>query len=107
MPRCIYCREELGNEHFNREHVIPRHLGTFENNQTLIRTVCASCNSYFSANLEHAFGRDSFEAIFRLRHGQKPLGEFDGFAGERLNFRIPAGKPGAGVLVTNRRSAGG
>jgi hypothetical protein len=63
MPTCIYCREELGTEHFNKEHVIPRQLGTFENNQTLIHTVCASCNSYFNVNLEHALGCDSFEAI--------------------------------------------
>jgi 5-methylcytosine-specific restriction endonuclease McrA len=85
MPTCVYCREELGNEYFNRKHVIPRQLGTFENNQTLIRTVCASCNRHFSASLEDAFGRDSFEAIFRLRHGQRPLSEFDGFAGDSVN----------------------
>lgn len=100
MPICIYCKDELGTEYFNREHVIPLLLGSFENNQTLIHTVCAGCNKYFSVNLELAFGRDSFEAIFRLRHGQKPVNEFGGFVGERLNFRIPAGKPGAGVVVT-------
>ncbi len=100
MPTCIYCREVLGTEHFNREHVIPRQFGTFENNQTLIHIVCSGCNSYFSINLEHALGRDSFEAIFRLRHGQKLPREFDGFAGDRVSFRIPADKPGAGVVVS-------
>jgi hypothetical protein len=99
MATCIYCREELGTEHFNKEHVIPRLFGTFEGNQTLIHTVCSGCNNYFSLNLEHALGRDSFEAIFRLRHGQKLPHEFNGFAGDRLSFRIPAGKPGAGVVV--------
>ena len=71
MPTCIYCCEKLGAECFNREHVVPRQFGTFENNLTLVHSVCSGCNNYFSANLEHALGRDSFEAIFRLRHGQK------------------------------------
>jgi hypothetical protein len=99
MPTCIYCRAKLGTQHFNKEHVIPRQFGTFENNQTLIHTVCFDCNSYFSGNLERALGRDSFEAVFRLRHGQKPSCEFGGFAGSRLSFRIPAGMAGAGVVV--------
>lgn len=35
MATCIRPEEKLGNERFNREHVIPRELGTFETNQTL------------------------------------------------------------------------
>ena len=107
MTTCLYCREELGAVHFNKEHVIPRQFGTFENNQTLIHSVCSSCNNYFSINLEHALGRNSFEAIFRLRHGQKLTREFDGFAGARLRFRIPADQPGAGVVVTPAASPDG
>jgi hypothetical protein len=99
MPTCIYCRDELSLREFDKEHVIPRQFGGFENNQTLIHTVCARCNRNFSVTLEHALGRDSLEAIFRLRHGQKAVADFSGFAGERLQFRIPAGQPGAGVVV--------
>jgi hypothetical protein len=56
MRTCIYCREELGTEHFNKEHVIPLQFGTFENNQTLIHTVCRNCNAYFGNSLENALG---------------------------------------------------
>ncbi len=45
-------------------------------------------------------GRNSFEAIFRLRHGQKLRRDFVGFANDRLSFRIPASKRGAGMVVT-------
>jgi hypothetical protein len=100
MPICIYCRDELGTEHFNREHVIPLQFGAFENNQTLVNSVCRECNAHFGRTLENALGRNSFEAIFRLRHGQKLRRDFVGFADDRLSFRIPASKRGAGMVVT-------
>jgi hypothetical protein len=100
MPMCIYCRDELGTEHFNREHVIPLQFGAFENNQTLVNTVCRDCNAYFGRSLENALGRNSLEAIFRLRHGHKLRSDFVGFANDRLSFRIPANKSGAGMVVT-------
>jgi len=56
------------------------------------------CNSHFS-NLERTYGRNSFEAIFRLRHQQRDLSDFEGFDKSRLSFRLPAGTPGAGVIV--------
>ena len=42
LPMNAFARK--GKEHFNKDHVIPRQLGTFEYNQTLIYTVCSSCN---------------------------------------------------------------
>ena len=100
MPTCIYCREELGTEHFNKEHVVPLQFGAFENNQTLVHTVCRHCNTYFGRSLENALGRNSFEAIFRLRHGQKLHRDFVGFADGRLSFRIPSSQRGTGMIVT-------
>jgi hypothetical protein len=99
MQRCIYCLELKGAEYFNKEHVVPCQLGTFQNSQTLVLTVCSDCNSYFGQDLENTFGRNSFEAILRLRHGQKSARDFTGFPRGRLSFRLPAGKPGAGVVV--------
>jgi hypothetical protein len=99
MPTCIYCLRDLPEERFNREHVIPQQLGSFENCPILVRTVCAECNSYFGNSLELAFGRDSIEAVYRLRHGQKRPEEFEGFNGERLQFRVPGNMPGGGLVL--------
>lgn len=47
MFTCIYCLQNLSREHFNKEHVIARQLGSFQDSPTLIRAVCMGCNRYF------------------------------------------------------------
>jgi hypothetical protein len=88
MPTCIYCKLDLPEKRFNREHVVPQQLGSFENSPVL-RIVCIECNSYFGGSLELVFGRDSLEAVSRLRHGQKRPKEFVKFNSERLRFKTP------------------
>jgi hypothetical protein len=61
--------------------------------------VCTGCNRYFGQSLELAFGRDSIEAVYRLKYEQKRPEEFRGFDGERLAFRIPANLPAGGVVL--------
>lgn len=92
---------------FNKEHVVPRQLGSFENSPTLIEKVCLDCNRFFGKTLELAFGRDSIEAVYRLRHGQKRPNEFDGFRGSRLSFKVPAHLPGGGVVLEPRPGPSG
>ena len=66
---CIYCGSTTLPT--NREHVMSRALGTFEQNGTL-DCVCDECNKYFADNLELPLGRDSREALFRIDLGLKP-----------------------------------
>lgn len=107
MITCIYCMRDLPKHHFNREHVVPRLLGSFEDSPTLLDTVCTECNRYFGNSIELAFGRDSIEAFYRLRFGQKRAEEFQGFNGERLLFRVPEDMPGGGVVLTPAASPDG
>jgi hypothetical protein len=65
-------------------------FGTFENNLTLF-CVCAGCNNSFS-KLELFLGRDSAEAIQRVRFGLKPPAAAKKIRGTRLTFR--ADQPG-------------
>ena len=108
MPTCIYCVQVLPEESFNKEHVIPRQLGSFHDNPTLIHAVCIECNRYFGSSLELAFGRDSIEAVYRLRHGQKrPEDIVERFKGERLSFRIPGNMPAGGAILVPAASPDG
>jgi hypothetical protein len=107
MCRCIYCLRDLPAEGFNREHVVPRQLGSFENSPTLLHAVCIECNRYFGNSIELAFGRDSIEAVYRLQYGQKPVEEFQGFNGERVFFRVPGNMPGGGVVLMPAASPDG
>jgi hypothetical protein len=107
VPICIYCLRELPTHAFNKEHVVPRQLGAFENSPTLIEQVCLDCNRLFGNTIELAFGRDSIEAVYRLRHGQKRPNDFDGFKGNRLSFKIPAHLPGGGIVLEPRPSTSG
>lgn len=58
---CIYCKKS--NTPKNVEHVLPKMLGKFENNLTLIGMVCQECNQFFSKDIELALGRDSIYGI--------------------------------------------
>ena len=51
--KCIYCLAEKELSEFNREHVVPRMMGTYNNGFVLNDyQVCEECNSYFSKELE-------------------------------------------------------
>jgi hypothetical protein len=68
--KCIYCLEDKEEAEFNREHVIPRMMGTYQNGFVLNNNqVCQECNSYFSRELENPIGLDSLEAFLRMQHG--------------------------------------
>jgi len=97
--RCIYCLRLLSESQFNREHVLPQHLGRFQDNLVLRRSVCRECNQSLGQQLETWLGRDSYEALLRLRFGQKPLAELDEFHGKGVAIRIPAGSEWAGALL--------
>ena len=62
--KCIYC----GSQNiFNKEHVIPQFLGTFEPINPTLKTkdklVCQNCNSKIFSSLETEFKEDSWEGI--------------------------------------------
>lgn len=74
QSKCIYCLEDKPEDEFNREHVIPQMMGTFEENQVLNNLqVCIECNSYFSRELENNISLDSIEALYRVRFGNKKI----------------------------------
>jgi len=82
---CIYCLEEKEEDEFNREHVIPRLMGRYENGLVLNSyQVCKDCNSYFSENIEDKMSLDSYEALLRMQYSKKVMSD-----GRRLgNSRI-------------------
>lgn len=50
LHRCIWCVTDKLESEFNVEHVMPQAFGTFEQNFTLIHTVCAACCEARSPN---------------------------------------------------------
>ncbi|MDD2392385.1 MAG: HNH endonuclease [Bacilli bacterium] len=62
--KCIYCNKEKEKKLFNTEHVLPRMLGTFQENLTIKGHVCKNCNSVIFSSLESRFKEDSEEGIF-------------------------------------------
>ncbi|MDD3940269.1 MAG: HNH endonuclease [Candidatus Pacebacteria bacterium] len=62
--KCIYCNKEKEKELFNTEHVLPRMLGTFQENLTIKGHICKNCNSVIFSSLESRFKEDSEEGIF-------------------------------------------
>ncbi|MGB3552418.1 MAG: HNH endonuclease [Candidatus Binatus sp.] len=97
--RCIYCLRLLPENQFNRDHVLPYHLGHFEANFVLHPLVCRECNDSLGKQLETWLGRESYEALLRLRFGQKPLADLDEFHGKGVAIRIPPGSEWAGALL--------
>ena len=96
---CIYCRTTK-KARFPREHVIPEAFGKFKNNFTL-RSVCGECNTYFGKELELFLGRDSGEALLRLRYGLKPMAEARELRNTRteLTVNVPGPWLGARILL--------
>lgn len=72
MPKCIYCLKEKDEKEFNREHVVSRMMGTYQDGFVLNhQQVCEKCNTYFSTELEVKIGLDSLESFLRMQHGNK------------------------------------
>jgi len=89
MPTCLYCTRTDPPGGFTREHVLQDAFGSFKNALTLHDTVCRSCNQYFGDHLDHAFARDSIEAVLRLVHGVKDPKEIRGMLKRRVRVRQP------------------
>ena len=69
--KCIYCLQEKNDTDFNREHVVPRMMGTYQDGYVLSNyEVCEECNSYFSRELEDKIGLNSMEGFLRMQHGR-------------------------------------
>lgn len=72
--QCIYCLEEKDEPEFNREHVISRFMGTYENAPVLNNfQVCEKCNSYFCEHIENVVSFDSLEGLLRIEHRPTPM----------------------------------
>ncbi len=75
--KCIYCYEDKPTSAYKKvEHVIPQSFGRFENNFTLRRLVCDSCNKFLGDSLEIALARDTLEGQSRTDFGVKRAEEF-------------------------------
>lgn len=72
LHRCIFCLEEKPAAEFNREHVVPRMMGTYDGSGPVLShyEVCRECNSYFSIQLENEIALDSYEALIRIINGR-------------------------------------
>lgn len=88
MNKCIYCLRELTYSKFNREHIIPKAFGTFENNLVLHNIVCEDCNQYFGDNLELVLGRGSLEALGRIEEGDNSFEIAKDFKKERISLKV-------------------
>ena len=70
--QCIYCKKHKTADKFNREHVISRMLGTYENAPVLgNHEVCKECNDYFCNEIENKVSLDSLEGFLRIQHDHK------------------------------------
>lgn len=77
---CIYCLKRGDQSMFQTvEHVVPQSFGHFQNNFTLKKMVCNSCNQFFGRDLELILARDSKEGFDRFKYGLKPENEFKSF----------------------------
>ncbi len=82
---CIYCAEVKAA--FNREHALPRGLGTFEENLVLHRAVCEECNHSFGRHLDLFIARGSLEAVRRLSRGIRQPSAAADLHLDRMEFR--------------------
>ena len=95
---CIYCKAEKPAHLFNKDHVLPRCLGTFINAPTLT-CVCKECNQAFGDDLELALGRDSYEALLRFQHKLKPLQEVVELRNRNLTATLNVDGPCRGARI--------
>ena len=77
LPTCIYCP----NEADSREHWLPRGLGTFRGNTTLVNQVCGDCNNRLG-HLDEELMRTGHTGFHRAllgvrgRHGASSVSPF-------------------------------
>ncbi|MGI6173386.1 MAG: HNH endonuclease [Christensenellales bacterium] len=84
--KCIYCLKEKEESEFNREHVIPRMMGTYTNSFVLSNfQVCKECNSYFSKELEDKISLNSMESFLRMKYG-RPMSDGRKLKKDRVSF---------------------
>ncbi|MBN2590053.1 MAG: hypothetical protein JXA96_09330 [Sedimentisphaerales bacterium] len=62
MRTCIYCGES--NKKFCKAHILPRSLGKFQNQPTLLEKVCAECDTEIGKS-EDQFTHNGFAALLR------------------------------------------
>ena len=100
---CIYCGSTQPRR--SREHVIPKSLGTFENNWVLT-CVCHECTQYFSRELELVLARDSPEGYLRLQHGLRPPVATANLLNTRVRMKVTEEGPykGANVVLGASRT---
>ncbi len=85
--KCIYCLQEKNENEFNREHVVPRMMGTYKNGFVLSDfQVCQECNTYFSEQLENGIALDSYEALLRMQHRDTPMSDGRKLIGDRIRL---------------------
>lgn len=84
---CIYCKQEKEESEFNREHVVPKMMGTYINAPVLHdHQVCQECNSYFSREIEDKIGMNSYEGFLRMRYGRKKMSDNRSIGHARLSI---------------------
>ena len=85
--KCIYCLQLKDENEFNREHVVPRMMGKYQNGFVLSDfQVCQECNTYFSDKLENGIALDSYEALLRMQHLDKPMSDGRKLIGNRIKL---------------------
>ncbi len=72
--RLCCCRKKPGE--FDRDHVIPQLLGTFEPVNPYVTVNCKECNNWFGRTLENKFATDSAEGFGRYGHGIKKWSKY-------------------------------
>ncbi|MBE1556006.1 HNH endonuclease [Sporosarcina limicola] len=74
--KCIYCLRTKYESEFNKEHVVPRMMGTYQDAFVLSNfQVCQECNSYFSRQIEDKIALDSYEGFLRMQFRDKPMSD--------------------------------
>jgi len=63
--KCIYCDE--ANPKWAKAHIVPRLMGTFENQPTLLKRVCEGCDNEIGNTCEVLLAKCTIEAIL-LKH---------------------------------------
>lgn len=77
QSKCIYCLKWKPISEFNREHVIPQMMGTYDGNGYVLNRneVCKECNDFFSKHLENSISLDSLEGLFRTQNAATPMND--------------------------------
>lgn len=65
--KCIFCKTEIEENNFSREHIIPKFLG----GEKVIHNICKDCNSKFGSDFEKKLGENDvfnfIRAYYRLK----------------------------------------